>query len=146
MRHSSAIGDGARMPNNLTTVQNIYAAFGRGDIPAILEHISDECEWEYGPGTNDVPWLQPRKGRAGVGEFFQVIGAELDFKSFSVTTIVGTETCVIALASLECIVKRTGKTLREVDEAHIWHFDAKGRVARFKHAADTYQHSRALQP
>ena len=133
------------MLNNLSTVQNIYAAFGRGDIPAILEHISENCQWEYGPGENDVPWLQPRKGRAGAAEFFQAVGAELDFKSFTVTTIVGTDTCVIALATLECIVKRTGKTLREVDEPHIWHFDDKGRVAKFRHAADTLQHSRALQ-
>jgi ketosteroid isomerase-like protein len=134
------------MSKNITTVQNIYAAFGRGDVPAILEHISDDCVWEYGPGTSDVPWLQPRKGRAGVAEFFRIAGTELAFKSFAPTTIVGDDKVVIALATLEATVVRTGKTIHEVDEAHIWHFDDKGRVVKFRHAADTLQQQRAVQP
>lgn len=28
--------------NNLKVVQEIYAAFGRGDIPAILNHICNQ--------------------------------------------------------------------------------------------------------
>lgn len=133
------------MPNNLTTIQNIYAAFGRGDVPAILEHIAEDCQWEYGTGENDVPWLQPRTGRTGAAAFFQTVGAELEFKAFDVTAVVGTERLVVALCAIECTVKRTGKTLREVDEVHIWHFDDKGRIVKFRHAADTLQHSRALQ-
>ena len=30
------------MSNNIETVQKIYAAFGRGDVPGVLEHISDD--------------------------------------------------------------------------------------------------------
>lgn len=133
------------MSKHLTTVQNIYAAFGRGDVPAILEHISDECVWEYGPGTSDVPWLQPRKGRAGAAEFFRIAGTELEFKTFAPTAIVGDDKVVIVLATLEATVKRTGKTIREVDEPHIWHFDDQGRVVKFRHAADTLQQQRAVQ-
>jgi ketosteroid isomerase-like protein len=47
-------------------VQNIYAAFGRGDIPAILERLAPDVEWEYGVESTNVPWLQPRCGRAEV--------------------------------------------------------------------------------
>ena len=134
------------MSKHLATVQNIYAAFGRGDVPAILEHISDDCVWEYGGSPNDVPWLQWRRGRGGAGEFLRIAGTELDFKSFTITTLLGNDTCVIALATLECVVRRTGKTIREIDEPHVWHFDDKGRVVKFRHAADTYQQSRANQP
>jgi hypothetical protein len=133
------------MSKHLSTVQSIYAAFGRGDIPAILEQISDDCVWEYAPVVHEIPWLQPRRGRAGAAAFFQAVGAELEFKSFEVPAIVGDDRLVIALATFECIVKRTGKTIREVDEPHIWHFDERGRVARFRHAADTYQHAMALK-
>lgn len=146
MRRAWAIDERGRMSKNLSTVQSIYAAFGRGDIPAILEHITDDCQWEYGPGTNDVPYLQPRTGRTGAAAFFQVVGTELEFKSFEVTSVIGTERLVVALCTLELTVKRTGKTVREVDEVHLWHFDDKGRVARFRHAADTLQHQRANQP
>src|SRR5262245_1914869 len=30
----------------LETVQTIYAAFGRGDVPAIIDLVSDDVEWE----------------------------------------------------------------------------------------------------
>lgn len=133
------------MSKHISTIQSVYAAFGRGDIPAILEHISEDCAWEYGPGTNDVPWLQPRRGREGAAAFFATVGAELEFKSFAINAIVGSDRLVIALASLEAVVKRTGKLIREVDEAHVWHFDDQGRIVKFRHAADTYQHSMALK-
>lgn len=34
--------------DNKQIVQTIYAAFGRGDIPAILEQLDDNVDWEYG--------------------------------------------------------------------------------------------------
>ena len=32
--------------SNLATVRGIYAAFGRGDIPAILDALAEDVEWE----------------------------------------------------------------------------------------------------
>ena len=31
---------------NAETVQGIYEAFGRGDIPAIMERMSETVEWD----------------------------------------------------------------------------------------------------
>ena len=59
---------------NAKTVQDIYAAFGAGDVPAILSKLSSDVKWEYGQGPNDVPWLQPRRGRDAVGGFFECLG------------------------------------------------------------------------
>ncbi|MFL6203479.1 MAG: nuclear transport factor 2 family protein [Thermoanaerobaculia bacterium] len=63
------------------TVQEIYAAFGRGDVPAILERLAPDVEWEYGASPTEVPWLQPRQGRAGAAEFFASL-ANLEFHRF----------------------------------------------------------------
>lgn len=30
----------------IETVQQIYAAFGRGDVPFILSQLADDVEWE----------------------------------------------------------------------------------------------------
>ena len=35
--------------SNLQTVQDIYAAFGRGDIPAILDELADDVRWDHLP-------------------------------------------------------------------------------------------------
>ena len=32
--------------SNLPTVQSIYEAFGKGNIPAILDVLSDDVGWE----------------------------------------------------------------------------------------------------
>jgi uncharacterized protein len=69
--------------SNLDTVQQIYAAFGRGDVPAILGHLHESVEWEYGVNSTDVPWLQPRHGREGAGAFFVAL-SEIDIHRFAV--------------------------------------------------------------
>ena len=126
--------------SNLTTVQTIYAAFGRGDVPAILEAIGDDCLWEYQPISTEVPYLQRRRGRAGVLEFFQAVGAELQITKFEVKTLLDGGKLVVALIDLDATVKRTGKSFREVDEAHLWYFDERGKVAKFRHCVDTHAH------
>ena len=119
------------------TIKDVYAAFGRGDVPAILEHLADDVEWDQAIGPNEMPWLQPRRGRAAVAGFFQAVGTELEFHAFTPTAILEGPGVVVALCDLECTVKKTGKRIHEVDEAHIWRFDAAGRVIRFRHGADT---------
>ena len=42
---------------NIEIVQQAYAAFGRGDIPGILEHIDDRVVWNSVIGCADyVPF------------------------------------------------------------------------------------------
>ena len=53
--------------SNIQTVQSIYAAFGKGDTPTILSHLTKTIEWEYGMSDAGVPWLQPRRGTGGAG-------------------------------------------------------------------------------
>jgi ketosteroid isomerase-like protein len=123
--------------SNIETVQSMYAAFGRGDIEAILARLSESVEWEYGVSSTDVPWLQPRTGRTGAAEFFQSLQA-FEFQHFQVTLIVGDGDTVIGLCDVEAIVKATGRKFTERDEAHIWTFDAAGMVTRFRHRVDTH--------
>lgn len=127
---------------NLGTVQQIYAAFGRGDVPAILGHLHESVEWEYGGNFTDVPWLQPRHGREGAGAFFVSLG-EIDIHRFAVKNLLEGEGVVAALVDIEFTVKATGKKVVEEDEVHLWHFNSEGKASRFRHRVDTHQHQRA---
>ena len=131
------------MSKQIETVQGIYAAFGRGDVPAILATLSEDVAWEYAPQSTDVPWLQRRTGRADVAGFFATLAKEADFKRFEVKGIAEGASLVIAIVDVDLIVRRTGREIREVDEPHVWHFDASGRIIRFRHAADTHMHWQA---
>src|SRR5690242_9965214 len=98
--------------SNLDTVRQIYAAFGSGDVPAILGHLDESVEWEYGSNSTDIPWLQPRHGREGAGAFFASLG-EIDIHRFAVKNLLEGEGVVVALVDLEFTVKATGKKVVE---------------------------------
>ncbi len=129
--------------SNLPTVQSIYAAFGSGDIPAILGRLRDDVEWEYGLADSGVPWLQRRRGRADVAMFFQSLAA-LEFRKFEPTAMFESGNMVVALIDIELLVKATGKTISEEQETHIWTFDEAGQAMRFTHKVDSLQHYRAF--
>jgi hypothetical protein len=41
----------SRTTANAPTVAEIYAAFGRGDVPTILDKIAPNCRWESWANT-----------------------------------------------------------------------------------------------
>jgi len=57
---------------NREVVDQAYAAFGRGDIPALIELIDDDVEWSS-PAT--LPQGGGYRGKDGVLQFFQSVGA-----------------------------------------------------------------------
>jgi len=126
---------------NIQTVESIYAAFGRGDVPAILERLHPDVEWELDAPPSDVPWLRPGRGREAALAFFQALGA-LDFSDFRVHAVMGAGPWVVGLMRVEAVHKTTGRRLVEAYEVHIWRFDEEGRVTGMRHGSDTLQHAR----
>ncbi len=61
------------MADNSEVIGGAYAAFERGDIPALLEMMSEDVEWEV---PKPLPTAGSYRGRDGVGEFFAAIGRE----------------------------------------------------------------------
>ena len=123
--------------NRIDTVQQIYAAFGRGDVPAILQKLAEDVEWEYATGPNPIPWLQPLRGRDQVPKFFEALFSNIEISRFEVGKIFGDGDTVVDLVTLEYTARATGRKVQEIDEVHIWHFNAAGQVQRFRHRADT---------
>jgi hypothetical protein len=87
--------------SNVQTVNDIYAAFGRGDIPAILGKLADDVCWDHlpdggGAQRHDVPWLRARTGRDEVAGFFEALGA-LELHVFAPTVILADGDTVVAL-------------------------------------------------
>ena len=124
---------------HVDTVQKVYDAFGKGNVPAILGHLADDVEWEYGGDATGLPWLQLRRGQAQVAGFFQDLGAAIDVQRFQPTTFLESGDVVVVLIQLEFVVRATGQRVVEEDEVHIFHFDGGGKVRRFRHRLDTYR-------
>ena len=57
-------------------VQAMYGAFGRGDIPALLEMLSDDVEWTH-QGSIGLAYMGTFRGKQAVAQWFGHV-AELD--------------------------------------------------------------------
>ena len=127
--------------SNVATVQQLYEAFGRGDVPAILEHLAQDVRWEHHPTGNtaqdrDVPYLRARTGREAAAGFFSDIDADFEMSSFDPHSFLEGGDQVAAVVDYELTVKATGKRVQDV-EIHLWEFGPDGKVAAFRHFLDT---------
>jgi len=70
------------MSDNVGTVAAIYDAFGRGDVPAILDRPSDDVQWEQGIRETAIPYYVPGVGKEHVVSFYGNLGATLELSQF----------------------------------------------------------------
>jgi ketosteroid isomerase-like protein len=63
------------MGANLDVVKEAYARFSKADIPGVIDLLADDVAWSV-PAA--VPHGRTVTGKAGVGEFFQGLGAAWD--------------------------------------------------------------------
>ncbi len=133
----------ARTP--VEPVQQIHAAFGRGDVPFIPSRLADAVEWEHATFPSPVPRLQPLKGRDRVPRFFRALGESIEFHAFTPTKVLGDAATGVLLADLEATVRSTGKHVVDVDDVLVWHFDGGVEGVRSRHRADTRLRAMGLQ-
>lgn len=124
---------------NLETVHALYAAFAKGDVPAILAMLAEDVAWEYSSTTSDAPWLQPRHGRTGAAQFFKDL-AHIGISKFEPHDFLVGDRVVVVLLDIQFTVHTTGKSVTEPDEIHVWRFNERGQVSHFRHGADTHAH------
>lgn len=135
------------MKNHIATVTNIYEAFGTGNIPAIIDQLADNIQWEkWGDNSAQqagVPWMLGRTGKEGALEFFKALG-ELRITEFRILSIMGNDNQAAAEIIIEADVLATGGHFRD-EEIHLWTFDEQGKVIRFRHYNDTAKHIAAAR-
>ncbi|SRR6266542_28611 len=125
--------------SNVETVKEIYAAFGRGDIQAILDKLDENVEWETAVPVEGVPWHQPRRGRGSIPGFFEA-PAPLQFNRFEPHTFFETGDKVLALIEMD--ITSQGMQYLFPLEGHLWQFNSAGKVVKYDHVTDTALHWR----
>jgi len=119
---------------NTDVVKEIYAAFGRGDIPGALEHFTLDIDWDwYGPET--IPFAGTYKGRDGASEFFWRIGANCEFHSFEQRDFYAADDAVVVQGWMDVTARSTG---RRWDSywIHLWNLK-DGKVSRMREYHNT---------
>ncbi|MFN8345617.1 MAG: nuclear transport factor 2 family protein [Spirosomataceae bacterium] len=130
------------MKSNIETIAQLYADFGQGNIPAILEQLSDDVKWEFPASVNNVPFSGIFEGKAGVIDFFQNVGATNDFHEFNVEKLLADNDTVVALGNLKATAKTTGK-ISANSWAHRWDFK-DGKVVSHYEYVDSAEITKAF--
>ena len=126
---------------NVEVVQETYEAVGRGDIPALLDVLTDDVEWTF-QGPSVIPFAGTRRGREGVAEFFSLVGRNLEFERFEPREFVAQGDTVVVLGFERSRIKPTGRTF-EQEWAHLYKL-RDGKVAEFLALEDTAAHAVAF--
>src|SRR5258706_5657604 len=118
------------MTNNVQIIKDAYAAFGRGDIAAVLAATTDTTEWNLAEPAGGV-----FRGHEALTSFFQGLSTYYETLAATPETYVADGDTVVVLALHHEKAKATGTSL-DVPFAHA--FTMKdGRVAKMVEYADT---------
>ena len=121
---------------NIALVQKKYEAFGRGDVPAILEHIDDKMT-RFGiiVEDSDIGYHAQITEKQKVPQFFQSLAKEVEFTKFEPHSFAAGGEHVYCSVRAEATVRKNGKKLKLED---IHHFTFKnGRVVEWRGSEDT---------
>ena len=57
----------------IAAIERLYAAYGRGDVDAVLAELADDIDWAAEAAGSGVPWWGTFRGKADVPRFFAYI-------------------------------------------------------------------------
>ena len=114
------------MSESADLVSGMYEAFGRGDVPAILEKLDENIEWSV---PENLPHGGDVRGRDGVGGFFQGIGEKWDGLSVEVESLIADGDRVVVLAHIHGKLRSSGDEAA-YEGAHVWTVQG-GTAVRF---------------
>jgi uncharacterized protein len=119
---------------NVKIVQQAYENFQKGNIPALLESLSDNVEWVL-PEIENVPVAGKRQGRDGVADFFAKLNETQEKIDFAPTEFVAQGEKVVVLGRYIWRVRASQGQFTS-DWAHVFTV-RNGRIERFQEFTDT---------
>ena len=93
---------------NIRAIEAIFEAFGRGDIPYILDQLTDDVRF-VAHLDSSVPWTGEYAGKANVPSFFQALGGSVEVSDHPVNQLVAQGDTVVAIGDVSFIVRSSGK-------------------------------------
>ena len=124
--------------NNVQLATDIYAAFGRGDIPTVLAAFHPEIEWRQAEGNpyqaDGTVWIGPQ---AVLDNLFMRIGADWDGFTITIRTIHDAGEYVVIEGRYTGTYKPSGRKL-DSQLCHVLRFQG-GKLVSFQQYLDTAQ-------
>lgn len=120
---------------NTDVVVDLYRAFGRADLPAILAHLDEGIVWTM-PGPPEVmPFAGEHRGHAGVIGLFQTLVSTVAFEELTPHEFLADGDAVVVRGTARTRFLATDKVV-----AHEWLALYKlrgGKIIRYRVFEDT---------
>ncbi len=118
----------------LHLVRDVYAAFGRGDLAAVLAACVEDVDWRcHAPSC--APFGGAYVGRAGVKTFFEELLANMQIASFAPRTFLADGDTVVVLGRDAGTATPTGRAFAD-EWVHVFVFRG-GKIAKFNEFTET---------
>ena len=127
----------------IKTIEQIYEAFGRGDVAAILDAVTDDVDWAAETTSVAAPWYGVRHGKDAVAAFFTAFGSAMEIEEFTPASLAANDTDVLAVVRCRARSRSAGKTIA-MDLHHYFRF-RDGKIAYYRGTEDTAQTEAALR-
>ena len=122
--------------DNVTLLEGLYAAFGRGDVPSVLGAMSADIRWHQAENNPYRPsgeaWVGPD---AILNDLFMRLGAEWDGFAVHPKLFHGAGDTVVVEGRYSGAYKPTGKSM-DTQFCHVWDV-TDGKITRFQQYVDT---------
>lgn len=128
--------------SNIEAVQRLYAAYGRGDVDAVLAELADDVDWAAEAASTSVPWYGSYRGKGEVPRFFKEIGSNVEITEFTPLSFTSNDTDVVATVRWAYTVISTGK--RAAMYMQHWFRLADGKIVFFRGSEDSEQSAAAF--
>ena len=96
------------MDENSKLIADLYAAFARGDIPYILERITDDVQFEHSDSP-EIPYGGAYRGKDEVQRFFERIDGAVEMKSFEPKSYLASGDEAMTTGVWSAVARNTGK-------------------------------------
>ncbi len=127
----------------IKTIAQVYDAFGRGDVAAILDAVTDDVDWSAETTSAAAPWYGVRHGKDAVAAFFAAFGSAMEVEEFTPISFAANDTDVLTVVRFRARSRSTGKTAA-MDLHHYFKF-REGKVAYYRGTEDTAQTEAVLR-
>jgi len=120
--------------DNVQIVKSMYEAFGKGDLPALLDRLAEDVDWEF-IGPLHIPFGGNKRGKEAVAKFFGALAGTAEVKQFAIDKMVAEGDTVVVLGHERFGVKATGIEWT-AHWAHVLTLSA-GKIIRFREHTDS---------
>ncbi|RSM58829.1 hypothetical protein DMH03_23245 [Amycolatopsis sp. WAC 01376] len=127
------------------TLDEFFRRMSTGDTDGATELFADSVAWDIPGATELVPWIGPRRNRAEIREFHELLDKGLIKDRFDVERVLVDGPHAVAIGRLRSTIRSTGKV---IETAFTIEFEVNGDglITKYLLLEDSWHVANAVLP